>query len=131
MELRLTLLQSKLFQAADSIFPFQVVPGIGWDNLQNVETGLVTSFSYFLCKVTYDGRYVIPDDTFAIPLKSSIVERNAELYQNWDAWKSVTSRSINAGFDFFGLIGGKFSKEFQRIKSSQYAEDAITTRIEL
>lgn len=91
----------------------------------------MTSFSYFLCKVTYDGRYIIPDDTFAIPLKSSIVERNAQLYQNWDAWKSVTSRSINAGFDFYGLIGGRFSKEFQRIKSSQYADDAITTRIEL
>nr|CAI68018.1 macrophage expressed protein [Suberites domuncula] len=85
----------------------QVVPGIGWDNLRNSETGILTSFSYSQCKVTYDRRYLIPDETFAIPIKTSTIDYQAELFDHWDAYKSVTSRSINAGFDFFGKIGGE------------------------
>ena len=92
---------------------------------------MVTSFSYSQCRVTYDRKYLIPDDTFAIPIKSSVVERNSELIENWDSYKSSTSRSINAGFDFFGKIGGKFSKEFLDLKSRQYHERAITMRMEL
>ena len=109
----------------------QVVPGVGWDNLRNTESGLVAGFSYSQCKVTYDRRYLIPDETFAIPIKTSVLEKNAELFDHWDSWKSATSNSINVGFDFFGRIGGKFSREYQDIKSKQFKENAITTRIEL
>lgn len=109
----------------------QVVPGLGWDNLRNLETGMVTSFSYSQCKVTYDRKYLIPDETFAIPIKSSIVERNSELIDKWESYKTVTSRSINTGFDFFGRIGGKFSNEYLDLKAKQYNEKAITMRMEL
>ena len=60
-----------------------------------------------------------------------MVERNSEYINHWDSYKSVTARSINAGFDLFGRIGGKFSNEYQRIKSSQYNEQAVSMRIEL
>ena len=91
----------------------------------------MTSFSYSQCRVTHDRKYLIPDQTFAIPIKSSVVERHSELIDKWDNYKSATSKSINAGFDFFGKIGGKFSKEFLDLKSSQYNEKAITMRMEL
>ncbi len=107
------------------------MPGLGWDNLRNVETGMVTSFSYSQCKVTADRRYLIPDETFAIPIKTSYVERNSEFIDNWDSYKSVTSRSINTGFDFFGKIGGKFSNEFINIKSRMYNEKSLLMRTEL
>ena len=92
---------------------------------------MVTSFSYSQCKVTYDRAYLIPDQTFAVPVKSSIVERNSEFIENWDAYKSVTSRSINSGFDFFGKIGGTFSEEFVSVKSRMFNEKAVSMRVEL
>ena len=108
-----------------------MVPGLGWDNLRNLETGMITSFSYSQCKVTYDRMYLIPDQTFAIPIKTSIVEHNSEYIENWDSYKSVTSRTINSGFDFFGRIGGKFSKEYLTVKSRMFNEKAVSTRTEL
>ena len=93
--------------------------------------GLVASFNYSRCSVTYDRKYLLPDDMFAVPLKSSVVETHAELLQHWDSWKSMTASSINAGVELFGLIGGKFSNEFQRVKSSQYRDSSVTTRISL
>ena len=97
----------------------------------NIETGLVTSFSYSLCKETYDQRYLIPDEAFALPIMESMVELNAELFDHWDSYKSVTSRTINTGFDLFGRTGGKFSKDYQWMKSNQFNEKAFTMRTEL
>lgn len=92
---------------------------------------MVVSFSYSQCKVTNDRKYLIPDQTFAIPIKTSNVERNSEFIENWDSYKSVTSRSVNTGFDFFGRIGGKFSSEFLDVKSRMFNEKAVTVRTEL
>ena len=92
---------------------------------------MITSFSYHQCKVTSDRKYLLPDHTFSIPIKSSRVERNSEYIENWDTYKSITSRSINTGFDFFGIIGGKFSNEYRDIKSRMFNEKAIAMRMEL
>ena len=77
-------------------------------------------------------QYLIVDETFAIPIKSSVVERNYEPMENVDSYKSSMSHSINSGFDFFGKIGGggggEFSKEFLDLKSRQYHEGAIIMR---
>ena len=91
----------------------------------------MTSFNFSRCSVTFDRKYLLPDDMFAVPLKTSVVETHAELLEHWDMWKSMTSYSINAGVEVFGLIGGKFSHEFRRVKSSQYRDSSITTRISL
>ena len=109
----------------------QVLPGVAWDNLRNLETGLVTSFTYSQCQVTYDRKYLIPDNTFAIPQKTSIVEQNAEIVEHWDSYFSTTARSINSGIDLLGKIGGKFSTEYKRVKSSQYRDESYTATIEL
>ena len=122
----------KLFGCYKRIFCIQqVVPGIGWDNLRNIETGLITKFTYAKCQYTYDRKYLIPDNTFAVPQKASIIEQNAEIIDHWDSYVSTTSRSINVGLDILGKIGGKFSAEYRRVKSSQYRDDSFTTKIEL
>ena len=47
----------------------QVLPGIGWDNLRNKEAGMVATYNFSLCKTTDDGRKLITDSVFTIPLK--------------------------------------------------------------
>ena len=107
------------------------MPGVSWDNLRNTETGIVASFTYTQCQVTYDRKYLLPDNTFSIPQKSSAVEQNAEIIEHWDSYTSTTAHSVNTGFDFLGKIGGKFSAEYKRVKSSQYRDESITAKIEL
>lgn len=86
---------------------------------------------YTQCKITSDKRYLIPDDTFTIPQKTSRVERQAEIFDTWDDWRSTTSASINAKVDLLGRIGGKFSYEYQSMKSRQYRQDSFSMRIQL
>lgn len=65
-------------------YRFEVLPGVGWDNLQNKEMGRVIEFNYSKCTTTDDGRYLLPDGVYTIPLKSSKVETFAELIVHWD-----------------------------------------------
>ena len=50
----------------------QVSPGLGWDNLRNVEASQVVDNTYHLCRTTDNGRYLIPDSVFTVPHKVSI-----------------------------------------------------------
>ena len=40
---------------------FEVLPGGGWDNLRNKDSGLLVSMNYSQCRTTDDGRYLLPD----------------------------------------------------------------------
>ena len=91
----------------------------------------MSSFVYTKCKITSDKRYLIPDDTFTIPQKTSRIERQAEIFDHWDDWQSVTAASINAGFDFIGRISGKFSYDYKKMKSRQYHQNSFSMRIQL
>lgn len=44
-----------------------VLPGGGWENLQNLDMGRVINVSYTHCHTTEDGVYLIPDEVFVIP----------------------------------------------------------------
>lgn len=39
------------------LLTFEVLPGLGWDNLTNEEKGLVVNLNYSQCKTTEDGNY--------------------------------------------------------------------------
>lgn len=67
----------------DPKYRFEVLPGGGWDNLRNKEMGMVVNFNYSKCKTTEDGRYLLPDGVYTIPLKTSKVETFAELITHW------------------------------------------------
>ena len=73
----------------------EVLPGIGWDNLRNVEMGEVFEYDYSRSQLTNDRKFLIPNGFFAIPLQQSNVETFAELIDHWDNHTSLTSASIN------------------------------------
>ncbi|KAG9328562.1 hypothetical protein JZ751_012976 [Albula glossodonta] len=108
-----------------------VLPGGGWDNLRNLDMGRVMNMSYSLCQTTEDGAYLLPDEVFTVPQKSTKVEISSELIKTWTDQKSATARSINVEVSFTPFINGKFSAENQRMKEHQVKEDSYTSRTEV
>jgi len=68
----------------------QVLPGIGWDNLRNVDAGYVNELNYSKCRTTGDRRYLLPDNVYAIPIHHSTMQQNAMLIHQWYDWHSYT-----------------------------------------
>ncbi|KAL6114054.1 mpeg1 [Pungitius sinensis] len=114
-----------------SIPALEVLPGGGWDNLRNVDTGRVMNLSYFQCQTTEDGLYLIPDEVFVIPQKETGVETSSEIISSWLEQKSSTSNSINADVSFLSVLNGKFSKENQRMKTHQVKDSSTTARVQV
>uniref|UniRef100_A0A8W8K0K8 MACPF domain-containing protein n=1 Tax=Magallana gigas TaxID=29159 RepID=A0A8W8K0K8_MAGGI len=112
---------------------FEVLPGLGWDNLQNKEAGMLVQYNYSECRTTDDGRYLIPDGVFTVPLKSSQLEVFGELFQHWNNFTSTTSSSVNveAGLHLgsFG-ISGKYSHESESVRKHQIMDRSVTTRVQ-
>uniref|UniRef100_A0A8C2KHJ5 Macrophage-expressed gene 1 protein n=1 Tax=Cyprinus carpio TaxID=7962 RepID=A0A8C2KHJ5_CYPCA len=94
-----------------SLPALEVLPGGGWDNLRNIDMGLVMNLSYSQCQTTEDGVYFIPDEVFVIPQKVSGVETNSEIITSWLEQKSFSSKSINAEVSFLSVLNAKFSTE--------------------
>ncbi|XP_007952031.1 macrophage-expressed gene 1 protein [Orycteropus afer afer] len=109
----------------------EVLPGGGWDNLRNVDMGRVMGLTYTNCRTTEDGQYIIPDEIFTIPRKQSNLEMNSEILESWVNYQSSTSYSINTELGLFSIVNGKFSSEFQRVKTLQVKDQAITTRVQV
>ena len=113
---------------------FAALPGLGWDNLQNKELGKVLKTSYSECQKTSDALYLLPNEMFSVPIRSSHVEQEAEFIDDWRQYTSTTSSSVNhhAGVDFedFG-ISGTYSHEQQTIRTMQYNDQTVTTRVQL
>ncbi len=106
-----------------------VFPGGGFDNLRNEDMDLVHPITYSQCKTTPDGKYLIPDNTFAIPLQQSNLMYHSEIFHHWDNYTDLTSFSINADTSF-AAINGKFSKGYKDIKLNQIEKRAKTARIQ-
>ena len=68
-------------------FRLDVLPGAGWDNLRNIRTrDIIVSSNYSQCRTTGDGKYLIPDNINAIPMKVSALDEFAEFighYSNY------------------------------------------------
>ena len=105
----------------DESIPLQrmdVLPGLGFDNLQNIEVGQVYSMKYATCKLSNDGHFLLPDEVYLVPVLNSEVDYYADVYDHFDHWQSTTSKSINAkAKTTFAHIGGKFSEEYQETKT--------------
>ncbi|KAL6085370.1 hypothetical protein STEG23_025954 [Scotinomys teguina] len=118
-------------QNALNIPVLEVLPGGGWDNLRNIDMGRVMDLTYTNCKTTEDGQYIIPDEVFTIPQKESNLEMNSEILDSWVNYRSTTSSSINMGLDSPFKVNGKFSTEFQRMKTLQVKDHAVTARVQV
>ena len=90
----------------------EVLPGTGWDNLRNLDMGLVFEYDYTHCQLTTDRKFLLPDGFFAIPVQESDVETYSELIDHWQNHTSLTAYSINAGASFFSFVDGKFSLDY-------------------
>ena len=47
----------------------EVLPGTGWDNLRNMDMGLIFEYDYTQCQLTTDRKFLLPDGFFAIPVQ--------------------------------------------------------------
>ncbi|KAL4648716.1 macrophage-expressed protein 1-like [Arapaima gigas] len=109
----------------------EVLPGGGWDNLRNMDAGQVMKIEYSQCQTTKDGIYLLPDQVFTVPIKSSKVQINSEILDSWLSFTSTTASSVNLEAKGFSILNGKFSEENQRIKQYQAKENSVTSRTEV
>nr|XP_004667642.2 macrophage-expressed gene 1 protein-like [Jaculus jaculus] len=109
----------------------EVLPGGGWDNLRNIDMGRVLELTYTNCRTTEDGQYIIPDEVFTIPQKQTNLEMNSEILESWVNYQSTTSFSINMDLSLYSKVNGKFSPEFQRMKTIQVKDQAVTSRVQV
>lgn len=92
----------------------------------------MVALTYDKCRTTDDGRYLIPDQSYVIPVKQSDVQLYSDVVDNWSNYTSLNSRSfnLNAGLDLpVFSISGSFSHDYRETKQRQVDEKAITFRV--
>lgn len=62
---------------------FEVLLGIGWDNLENRDGGMFVFYNYSKCLIIDDGKYIILDSVFIVFLKISYLEIFGEIFDYW------------------------------------------------
>ena len=115
----------------DPLYRMEVLPGAGFDALRSVDMGQVHAYNYSQCRVSNDGRYLLPDSVFVIPTLESHVQVFSEFIDHWDDYTSTISSSISASASFQSIISGKFSTEYESVKSHMYRDSSVTTRVQL
>nr|XP_060627534.1 macrophage-expressed gene 1 protein-like [Anolis sagrei ordinatus] len=109
----------------------EVLPGGGWDNLRNVDMGMVMSLNYSQCRTTEDGQYLIPNDVYVVPLKKSTVEVHSEIIEDWLSYTDAFASSVNAEASFLSVLNGKFSTGSQETKMHNVYDETVTTRVQV
>ena len=117
------------FDSSQSSRLLEVLPGLGFDNLRHLDMGQVHFYNYSRCKVTADGKFIIPDSAFIVPTQESHYKFSADYFDHWDNYTSITSSNVKSGFSLFNFIGGAFSKEKQSVKQNQVNHKSKTTRV--
>lgn len=128
-----TTAQHPGFQACNNTLKLkvlEVLPGGGWDNLRNMEMGIVMGRNYLQCRTTEDGEYLIPDDVFVVPHKKSTVVVHSEVIETWLTYTDAFAQSINADVSFLSVLNGKFSASSQETKMHNVFDETVTTRVQ-
>ena len=113
------------------LYQMEVLPGIGFDNLRNLDMGQVHDFAFTKCQVSKDGKYLLPDGVFLLPVQESHVNAYAEYLDHWDDYTSMTSSSINLDAGYFSVISGKFSSGYSSTKTHMHNDKAKSTRTQI
>ena len=114
------------------LLQMDVLPGLGFDNLRNLDLGQVYNYNFSTCQTSADGLYLLPDNVRLIPILHSHVDYTAQVFDHYSRWKSETSHSLNVNAKVpFANINAKFSSDYQKAKSKTVNDKSRSTRIGL
>ena len=116
---------------SEPLYRMEVLPGAGFDALRSIDMGQVHAYNYSQCRVSNDGRYLLPDNVFLVPTMESHVQVFSELIDHWDEYTSTVSFSLSLDASFQSIVSGKFSAEYASVKSHMYNDKSVTTRVQL
>ncbi|XP_071143413.1 macrophage-expressed gene 1 protein-like [Mytilus edulis] len=115
---------------------FEVLPGVGWDNLQNTEQYRVLDISYNECQTTADRKFLVPDGFTVEPVKTSEISIFADTFSTHNSFTSATSASVNKQFcasdsTLFekSQISGSYSNDAQFSVNKQLETDSTLVRV--
>ncbi|KAJ6649736.1 Macrophage-expressed gene 1 protein, partial [Pseudolycoriella hygida] len=116
---------------SSSLPKLPIIAGRGWDNLVNKEMGQLIDLTYKSCKTTDDGKLLIPDHIYVIPIRETTLNLRSELIDNWINCSDITATTINvdSGFNALFAVSGQFSYSNQRTKQHQVEDKTITSRV--
>ena len=120
--------------ATQPLYAIDVLPGLGYDALRDIDMGQVLYYNYSLCRVSKDGKYLLPDYVYLSPLRESSIQVYADYFDHWDKYTSLTSKTISAHASIgwgFASIGGSYSSEYTTTKSHMVNDDSNVVRIHL
>ena len=117
--------------SSQPLYRMEVLPGIGHDNLRSIDMGQVLNYNYSQCQISKDGKYLLPDGVFLIPIQQSSVETSAEYFDHWDNYTSTISFSFSVSGGIIGLLSAKFSAGYTHTKSHMYNQDSKMTRAQI
>ena len=112
----------------------EVLPGLGFDNLRNLDLGQVLAYNYSTCQVSGDGSYLVPDGVRLVPVQESKVDTFAEYFSTFHEYTSHTAASINFQYQHngpFSSASGSFSAGFQSTKSTMCKHKSHSARVSL
>ena len=113
------------------LYQMEVLPGIGHDNLRSIDMGQVLNHNYSQCQTSKDGKYLLPDGIFLIPVQQSSVDTSAEYFDHWDNYTSAISFSLGIHGGINGLLSDKFSAGYTHTKSHMYNQNSKMTRAQI
>ena len=116
------------------LYQMEVLPGIGHDNLRSIDMGQILNYNFSQCHISKDGKYLLPDGVYLIPIQNSIIETSAEYFDHWDEYTSTTSFSLSVyGEIHVGpeSLDTKFSAGYTHIKSHMYIQKSKMTRAQI
>ena len=123
---------TKLDDENTPLLRMDVLPGLGFDNLRNVDVGQVYDYKYSTCQTSSDGLYILPDNVYLIPILNSEVDFFAQVYDHFSEWKSQVATSINVqAKSSFAKISGSFSTDYQKTKTKMVNSQSRAARIGL
>ena len=113
----------------------EVLPGYGWDNLQNEAMGPVIAYNYSKCQIFADRSFLLPDSIHAVALKKSNVETYSQLITHFSNYTSVTSFSINekghGTISNIVKISGSFDLDYERTKMKITGDKSSVNRVQM
>ena len=115
------------------LYRMDVLPGTGYDALRDIDMGQVFNHNYSLCRVSSDGKYLLPDYFYLFPIRQTIVEEFAEYFDHWSEYSSLTSQSvhIHSSYGLFSRTSKSFSAEHTAVKSHMVKDNSSVARIHL